>query len=261
MGLGIHTFCEKPPGRGVDDITRIINAENENVKLMFGFNHRYHPGIMKAKAITDSGRMGTIINIRGVYGKSGGVSFRNSWRNDKEISGGGILIDQGIHMLDLFRYLCGDFEYVKCFLSNSFWGFDVEDNAYVILKNKRGQDAFLHSSATMWKHTFYLTITFENGYAVIEGLLSKTGSYGREKITVGKRQFEDEAAAIGNPVEETTYFDRDFSWDLEVKEFVKCIKENRPVQNCTSLDAMQVMQLVEKAYHDGNLMSMEGSNK
>ena len=121
---------------------------------MFGFNHRWHPGILKAKAMVDSGRFGRILNMRGLYGKSGGVQFRHSWRNNKEISGGGILLDQGIHMLDLFRFFGGDFQEIKCSASSAFWQFDVEDNAYVILHNANGIDAVLHSSATFWKHTF-----------------------------------------------------------------------------------------------------------
>lgn len=252
MRRGKHVFCEKPPGRNSDDIKKMIEVEKENTacKLMFGFNHRFHPGIIKAKVIVDSGRMGSIINMRGLYGKSGGVNFNVSWRNDIDISGGGILLDQGIHMLDLFRYFCGDFEFVKSFTNGTFWKLNVEDNAYVILKNKKGQDAFFHSSATMWKHTFRIDITLEKGYIVVEGLLSKTGSYGREKITVGKRQFEDEASAIGNPTEEITYFDRDLSWNLEVEEFVKCIVQDKPVTICSSDDALKVMEIVEKAYKD-----------
>jgi predicted dehydrogenase len=253
MNSGKHVFCEKPPGRNLDDVRNIIRAEKSSgAKLMFGFNHRFHPGIMRAKVVVDSGRLGRIINVRGLYGKSGGVNFRNSWRNDKSISGGGILLDQGIHMLDLFRYFCGDFEEVKCFLSNSFWQFDVEDNAYVILKNRNGQDAFFHSSATMWKHTFKIDITLQNGYMTVEGLLSATGSYGRERITIGKRQFEDESEAVGNPSEEITYFDRDLSWDLEVEEFMNCIARGRPIVNSTSEDALKVMEIIDKAYCNAN---------
>jgi len=200
--------------------------------------------------VVDSGRLGKILNMRGLYGKSGGKNFRNSWRNNNEISGGGILLDQGIHMLDLFRYFCGDFEYVKSFINNSFWKFDVEDNAYVILKNKKGQNAFFHSSATMWNHTFKIDIALEEGYIVVDGLLSKTGSYGREKIVIGKRQFEDEASAVGNPEEEVTYFDRDLSWNLEVEEFIECIDQDRKVAISSSGDALKVMEIIEKAYRD-----------
>ena len=256
---GKHVFCEKPPGRNVTDIHNIRQFEKEGLKLMFGFNHRFHPGIIKAKVIIDSGRFGPILNIRGVYGKSGGVQFRQSWRNNKEISGGGILLDQGIHMLDLFRYLCGDFHEVKCFTSNAFWKLPVEDNAYVLLHNDNGIDAICHSSATLWKHTFRIDITLEGGYMVVEGLLSKTGSYGREQLRVARRQFEDEAEAIGNPSEEVTYFDKDLSWDLEVAEFIKCIGERKAVTVSSSEDALKVMEIIEKAYVNASLMQTQES--
>jgi len=256
MRLRKHVFCEKPPGRNVHDIGRIADAENQNAKLMFGFNHRFHPGIIKAKVIVDSGRLGKIISLRGIYGKSGGMNYNKSWRNNKAVSGGGILIDQGIHMLDLFRYFCGDFQHVKCFATNAYWNFDLEDNAMVILSNDKGQNAMLHSSATQWKHTFHITLILENGYLIVEGLLSKTGSYGREKLTVARKQFEDEAEAVGNPSEEITYFDRDLSWDLEVDEFVKCIVEDRPVRISNSEDALRVMEIIAKAYEDSGAQGL-----
>ena len=106
---GKHVFCEKPPGRTVADIDMMRQAEKRNpgAKLMFGFNHRYHPGVMRAKAIIDTGRFGDILTIRGLYGKSGGKNFTKSWRNNPKVSGGGILLDQGIHMLDLFHFSLG----------------------------------------------------------------------------------------------------------------------------------------------------------
>ncbi len=258
MRAGMHVFCEKPPGRHVGDVEDIRREEKNGVKLMFGFNHRYHPGVVKAKIIVDSGRFGKILNLRGLYGKSGGVQFPRSWRNDKAVSGGGILLDQGIHMLDLFRYFAGDFHDVKCFTSNAFWNLEVEDNACVILRGDHDISASLHSSATFWKHTFRLDITLEGGYLTVEGLLSKTGSYGREQLVVAKRQFEDEASAVGNPSEEITYFDKDASWETEVAEFVRCVREDRPVAMSSSLDALKVMQIVEKAYVDAGLIVKEG---
>ena len=247
-----HVFCEKPPGRYLSDIERMIDAErnNKGAKLMFGFNHRYHPGIMKAKAFVDSGRMGPVIALRGLYGKSGGKDFSKSWRNDLEVSGGGILLDQGIHMLDLFNLFIGDFTSVKSFLSNCQWNFDVEDNAVVILKNKDDQLAMLHSSATFWKHMFQLNIILERGYLKLEGLLSKTGSYGRETLVIGRRQFEDETEAVGNPSEETIYFDKDLSWELEVGKFVEFIINDEPVSESNSEDAFNAMDLVQRCYQD-----------
>jgi len=255
LSRGMHVFCEKPPGRTVDDIKVMRDAEvaNPSSKLMFGFNHRYHPGIVKGRVFVESGRLGRVLGLRGVYGKSGGVDFRSSWRNDLDISGGGILLDQGIHMLDLFRYFCGDFQHVKAFVSDQYWETGLEDNAWVALQNDVGQGAVLHSSATLWKHTFRLDIICEEGYLVIDGLLSKSGSYGREKLVVGRRQFEDEAEAVGNPSEEVTYFDKDASWDLEVSEWRRCIVEDAPVSVSNSHDALRVMEIIEAAYSDARM--------
>lgn len=249
---GKHCFSEKPPGRSVDDILAMRNAEEKNpdCRLMFGFNHRFHPGILKAKKIIASERLGRVLWLRGIYGKSGGKSFPNSWRNRREISGGGILLDQGIHMLDLFNYFCGNFEDVKAFASNAYWGFEIEDNGFVIMKNGLGQNAMLHSSATFWKHQFQIDIGLDKGYLTVSGLLSKSGSYGRETLIVGQKQFEDTADAVGNPSEEITYFDKDLSWDLEVEAFADSILNKTPVQSSSSLDALKVMKIVEKAYLD-----------
>ena len=259
LSRGKHVFCEKPPGKTLADIQLMQNAEKNNpgTKLMFGFNHRFHPGVIKAKAIADSGRMGKVIALRGLYGKSGGKNFSKSWRNDLEISGGGILLDQGIHMLDLFNYFLGGFTSVKSFMSNCQWNFDVEDNAVVILKNETDQLAMLHSSATFWKHMFQLNIILEHGYLKLEGLLSKTGSYGRETLVIGRRQFEDETEAVGNPSEETIYFDKDLSWELEVGKFVDFILNDQQVSECNSDDAYNAMELVHRCYQDSGFSTYQ----
>ncbi len=247
---GKHVFCEKPPGRTLADIVRIRTAETAATgqKLIFGFNHRHHPGITDAKAIVDSGSLGGVLTLRGVYGKSGGDGYDRSWRNDPAVGGGGILLDQGIHMLDLFRFFCGEFDEVMGMVVTSHWDVPVEDNAVVLLRNRRGQMAQLHSTATAWKHIFRLEIGLERGYLAINGLLSKTGSYGRETLLIGRRPQRGEAAAVGNPREELSYYDRDPSWDLEVNHFVECICEDRPVSMGTSLDALRVMEIVDRVY-------------
>ena len=253
LGQGCHVFCEKPPGRNVGDIERIIAAERKSGgrKVMFGFNHRHHPAIQEAKSIVQAGRLGKILWMRGVYGKSGGFGreFENSWRNDPEISGGGILLDQGIHMLDLFRFFCGDFDEVHGMMGTRHWNIPVEDNAFVMLRGSGGQMAQLHSSATLWKHTFEMEIGLEQGYLIVHGLLSKTGSYGRETLVIGRRPHSSDSAAIpGVPREESVYFDKDMSWVLQMQEMVRCIEEDRPVGDSSTQDALCVMQLIESIY-------------
>lgn len=250
MNKGRHAFCEKPPGRNYSDIQKIRDAEinNPKTKLIFGFNHRHHPGITDAKAIIDSGSLGSVLTLRGVYGKGGGYDYHTSWRNDINVSGGGILLDQGIHMLDLFRYFVGDFVEIKGMRGITAFDIEVEDNAVVILRTAKGQMAQLHSSATSWKHTFRLELGCEKGYAVISGLLSKTGSYGRETLVIGRRPSQNERMAVGNPREETIYYDHDPSWDIEIAHFADCIIHDRPITKGTSTDALKVMQIIDEVY-------------
>jgi len=245
-----HVFCEKPPGRDWADFSRITEAAAAvpDHTLVFGFNHRFHPAIRAAKAMLGDGGLGDVLFVKGTYGKSGGTRYRESWRNQREISGGGILLDQGIHALDLFDFFLGPLSLTNALLADSFWGCGVEDNAFVLLRSASGVPAFLHSSATLWKHTFRIEIGARDGYLLATGLLSQTGSYGREQLVIGRRQFEDEATALGNPREEIIYFDRDDSWTLEVNEFLSAIKEKRPATHGTLAEAGRVMALIRDAY-------------
>ncbi|MBU0497849.1 MAG: Gfo/Idh/MocA family oxidoreductase [Candidatus Thermoplasmatota archaeon] len=246
-----HVFCEKPPGRTLEDVYRIakVKEKHKNLILKFGFNHRYHDNIIEAKSIIDSGRYGNILWIRGIYGKSGGSDFKDIWRSKREIAGGGILLDQGIHMIDLFRLFCGDFQEVKSIVTNNPWKLDVENDAFALLRNNQGQIALLHSSSTQWKHTFSLEISLEKGYINLYGILSSTRSYGQgERLVTAKRQFENETPSVGNPPESVTYYNDDKSWELEINEFATCIIENKVVQVGTLQDAIMAMELVDKIY-------------
>ena len=250
---GMHVFCEKPPGRCVGDVQRMVAAEKANpkLKLKFGFNHRYHHSVMEARRMVDSGQFGKVLWLRGVYGKCGGIQFENEWRNDRNIAGGGILLDQGIHMLDLCRCFCGDFTDIKSLVTTSYWKTPLEDNAFVIMSNEAGQVAQVHSSATQWKHRFGLEICLEDGYINLQGILSSSRSYGDETLTFARKQFEDTSLAFGRPREETIYFDTDESWALEIDDFVDAVRTDRPVTSGNSEDSLRVMQLIEEIYGRG----------
>ena len=161
----LHVFCEKPPGKNVDDIRNVIEVEKKfpELKLKYGFNHRYHDSVKEALRIIQSRELGDVVNLRGVYGKSRIIPFSGGWRSKRELAGGGILLDQGIHMVDLMRLFCGEFEEIKSFISNDFWGHDVEDNAFAIMKDKKGRIAMLNSSAPQWQHKFNVEISLSNG--------------------------------------------------------------------------------------------------
>jgi predicted dehydrogenase len=162
-------------------------------------------------------------------------------------------------MLDLFHFFVGPLTVVDAVLVDSFWGCGVEDNAFVLLRSVQGVPAFLHSSATLWKHTFRIEIGCREGYLVVSGFLSQSASYGREQLVIGKRQFEDEALALGNPREEIIYFDRDESWESEINEFIAAVKEGRPPRHGTIEDAERVMRIIRDAYALAEHRTREGS--
>ena len=250
LDAGKHVFCEKPPGRSVKDIQNIIEAEkrNPNVKLQFGFNHRFHYGVLDAKNIIDSGVLGKILWARGVYGKMGGDGFADMWRSEPEEAGGGILLDQGIHMLDLFRHFMGDFEDIQSIVQTMHWDIPLEDNAFALLKTKENQVAMLHSSATQWRHKFSLEMCFEEGYLNLTGILSSTRSYGDETLVYARKDMKGITGKPGNPQENKIYFDDDHSWALEVASFCKAVINDEPVKWGNSEDALRAMQLVFDIY-------------
>ncbi|MDB5047908.1 MAG: putative dehydrogenase [Fibrobacteres bacterium] len=243
---GMHVFCEKPPGRDIKDIEAVIREERKHpgLKLKYGFNHRYHLSVKDSRALVKSGELGGIINVMGVYGKSHIIPFDKGWRAERRLAGGGILLDQGIHMVDLMRLFCGDFEEVTSFISNEVWKHDVEDNAYAMMKNRRGQVAMLHSSATKWQHRFSLDLTLERGYIRLSGILSGSKSYGEETMTIGRRPQTD----TGNPREELVRYLQDPSWNEEIEEFADCILGDKPVVEGSSLDALKTMWHIYRIY-------------
>jgi predicted dehydrogenase len=246
---GLHVFCEKPPGRNVEDVVRVINEEHQHpsLKLMYGFNHRYHESVRDALKILGSGELGSVINMRGVYGKAKLITFNQPvWRTKRDIAGGGVLLDQGIHMVDLMLLFAGDFTEVHSFISNSHWGHDVEDNAYAMMRTSDGVVGMLNSSATQWRHRFHLDINLEQGSLILGGILSGTKSYGAETLTVVRADPDNDH---GDPMEQITRYNRDPSWNEEITVFADCILNDKPVQSGSSKDALRVMRLIYKIYY------------
>ena len=246
---GLHVFCEKPPARTHAELLEVEKQSLKfpELKLMYGFNHRFHLSVEEAKLLIDSNSLGRLINMKGVYGKSQMISFNQTdWRTNREASGGGILLDQGIHMLDLMRYLSGEnFTEVFSIIDNAFWNFDVEDNAYVLMKSPKGLVSQLHSSATQWRHVFNLEITLERGSLILGGLLTGSKSYGDETLTIIT---SDPSKDNGMPKESTSKYNEDVSWDNEIKYFANSLASNTSIERGSIKDALETMKLIEIIY-------------
>lgn len=238
---GKHVLCEKPLGRNPEESCQIVEAARANkVKLKTGFNHRHHGAIWKARELFDQGAIGEIYFIRCRYGHGGRPGYDKEWRANPEISGGGELLDQGIHALDLFRWFLGDFDEAVGFAATSFWNTPVEDNAFALLRTAEARVASLHASWTQWKNLFSFEIFGRDGYLIVEGL---GGSYGLERLIWGKRLPQS-----APPEEKRFEFPGpDVSWDEEWREFVTAIREDRePLGN--GYDGWQALRLAYAIY-------------
>jgi len=248
LKAGKHVFCEKPPAFTAKDVEEIQVVEKEvNKVLMYGFNHRHHDSIKQMKKLIDEKEFGKVLWMRGRYGKSVNEKYYDNWRAKRKYAGGGILIDQGIHMIDLFLHLGGDFDNVHASVTNLYWKLNVEDNVFATLENtKTGLSASLHSTMTQWRHLFSLEVFLEKGYLILNGLKTSSNSYGDEILTIAKNR-STAPAATWEEETDTTYH-TDESWNSEAVEFFSAIKSKRTVNIGNSLDALKLMKIVDKIY-------------
>ena len=203
------------------------------------------------KEIIENKELGKILWMRGRYGKEVDENYLKDWRaNPDDKSGGGIMLDQGIHLLDLFIYLGGEFDEIKSFVSNLYWKISgIEDNVFAIFRNsKTGLCASLHSTMTQWRYLFHLNFFLEKGSLILNGLKTSSGAYGDEVFTI-RENSEPFIAGMSN--EEKKYeFNEDFSWESEITHFIKSInKQKEPlIGNCN--DALILMKTLEKIYKE-----------
>jgi predicted dehydrogenase len=247
-------LVEKPVGISTQEITNLENvAARKGVLVRAAYNHRYHPACLKAIELWRSGALGHLMFIRGRYGQGGRVGYEKEWRADPKLSGGGELIDQGVHLIDLAGIFLGDFTSVDGHTATYFWEMGVEDNAFISLRNQQGNTAWLQASCTEWKNLFSLELYFRDAKLHWEGL---GGSYGIERLYYYKM-----LPQMGPP--ETTIFEfprGDESWKLELNEFFEDIQLGRtPVPGLK--EAKAVMQVVEDVYEKRKAGKRESGNE
>ena len=238
---GKHVLVEKPAARNAQELEPVLLAAKEiGVKVRVGFNHRYHRALLRAKALVDAGELGELMFIRGRYGHGARIGYEKEWRSKLELSGGGELIDQGPHLIDLSRWFLGEFDEIDGFSHTFYWDMPVDDNAFLILKTKEKKTAFLQVSCTEWKNLFSLEIYGKKGKIDVSGL---GGSYGIERLAFYKMLPE-----MGPP--ETTIWEFpmvDDSWATEMNEFYDDILQNREPAAGLS-DALATLKIVDYIY-------------
>ncbi len=237
---GKHVLVEKPGARHAKDMQKIIDAyRKKKVVVAFGYNHRYHPAILKAKALIDSRKFGDVLFMRAKYGHGGRLGYEKEWRFDKDISGGGELLDQGSHLVDLVNYFAGELEYDAGRVDTLFWNTKLEDTAFIIL---RGNKTLANLSATCveWKNLFCFEIMLKTAKIQIDGL---GRSYGAERLTLYTM-----SAKMGPPkIQEYSFPPEDMSWERENLDFLRRIQKSDTTDKSIR-EAQYVLAIINKAY-------------
>lgn len=238
---GRHVLVEKPGAREATEARRIAEAaRRKGVVVKVGFNHRFHPAVLRAKALVDQGAVGPLLFLRGRYGHGGRPGYEKEWRFVREISGGGELIDQGSHLIDLSRWFLGDLALAFGAVPTYFWPSAVDDNCFLALTDAAGRIAWLHASWTEWKNQFSFEIMGRMGKLAIEGL---GGSYGVERLTHHRM-----LPQMGPP--ETTIWEFPFpdrSFADEFYQFVEAVA-GRPSASADFEDAVAALEIVNAVY-------------
>ncbi|MBF0288342.1 MAG: Gfo/Idh/MocA family oxidoreductase [SAR324 cluster bacterium] len=247
VNAGKHVLLEKPGAMNPSELEPVkAAAKQNNVFVHVGFNHRFHPAMQKARELIDQGILGPLYYIRGRYGHGGRVGYETEWRAHPQVSGGGELLDQGAHLIDLSQWYFGEaFTDIHGWCATYFWDMPVEDNAFLTLRTASGKIAQLQATWTEWKNMFSLEITGRDAKLHIEGL---GGSYGTERLAYYQMKPE-----MGPP--DTTIFEypgTDLSWDLEFKRFLAEIEQSHPSE--PGLQSTQnVLSAIETIYQQNNV--------
>lgn len=247
LSAGKHVLCEKPLARSTAEAKPMIAvAASRNTVLKTGFNYRHMAHVRKAKELIAAGALGSLYFLRCRYGHGGRLGYEKDWCTSKELSGGGVLLEQGIHIVDLVRYLLGEPSEVIADVQRFFWGFpDVEDNCFLLMKTHDSQVAQIHVSWTQWVNVFELEIFGRDGYLSLTG---RDRHYGPQRLIWGKRQ-----PTHARPEEEVFDFaPPDDSWAREWEEFVSAIRESRtPIGSAD--DGLRALRIIEAAYQSSRL--------
>jgi predicted dehydrogenase len=239
--LGCHVLVEKPGGRSIEEVVELARVARDHDRVVrVGFNHRFHPAIVAAHAALVDGRYGAPFLVRARYGHGGRTGYEQEWRADRVRSGGGELLDQGAHLIDLTRLFLGPLSLRYAALPTSYWPMDVEDNAFLHLRSAGGADAWLHASWTEWKNLFSFEISCRRAKLEISGL---GGSYGPEQFITYEL-----GEQLGPPKISTVQWPPDDqSWRFELLDVLSAL-DGGPSFGATIEDCLATLAIVSEAY-------------
>ena len=245
LEAGKNVFCEKPAAISSENLREIDEGLLQSKVLSYGFNHRVHPSVIKMKEVIDAKSFGNILWMRGRYGKEVDESYSSTWRCNKDLNGGGILIDQGIHMVDLMSHLSGGFDGAQAVLSSNYLNVvGVEDNGFITLySTSRKISASIHTTLTQWRYLFSLEVFLEKGSIVLNGIRTKSGNYGDEILTIKPNSLNEKKISF---IEER--FTENISWQKEIDAFLSACDTGTNYPYAGFGDAQRTTALIDLIY-------------
>ena len=163
---GIHIFMEKPAGLNTQDVQQLLEIQrNGKIKLGICLQHRYDKTTICARHLITSGRFGALRGMRAMvaWDRTEGYYSRDPWRRTIRQSGGGVMLSQAIHTLDLMLYLGGEVEWVKGLAGNLLLeNIEVEDTATGCIHFCSGINGVFYSTVTHCRNdSVELELVFE----------------------------------------------------------------------------------------------------
>jgi len=238
LNAGKHVFCEKPFVRNVAEAQEIYDvSKNSKGILQLASNHRFFESVMYARKLVDEGVIGKVLSFNGRIGHNG-ERLKDSWFWKKEISGGGTLLDNGCHLLDLSRLFVGNFISGKGLTSNVYWkNIEVEDTASGIFKTEDGRTATIFCSWRLFSGYFFFEINGSEGYINVDG---RFDTHGGDKIFWSSKGEKKILSKDFSHIKPNSYL-------LEIDNFISNIKNNKEISP-SAYDGLEIMKMIEFIY-------------
>lgn len=251
LDAGADVLVEKPLAMSAAAAEMLVAAAGRGGRILAtGFTLRHHPAVRWMAELFGAGAVGRPLHLRAVYGHGGRAGYEFEWRARRE-QGGGELLDQGVHAMDLVRWLLGEITEVQAVLTQAFWPVDVEDNAFLLLRTRSGPVASLHVSWTEWRNRFSLELVGEEGLLAAEGL---GGSYGPESVRLLERPPAGTVRGFGPPVERRFVFpaEADDPWRAEWEAFRRAVESRSgpEADGQAGLGALRVVEAARRAHRE-----------
>lgn len=230
LSRGVHVLCEKPLCVRRESAVRMIEAARENGALLtMASKFRFVEDVARARQLVLSGTVGEVVLVENAF--TSHVDMRGRWNSDPSVSGGGVLIDNGTHSLDLMRHFLGPLAFVQVAEGRRSQGLGVEETVRVCVRNGEGVVGSIDLSWSIDKE--------------LPWFLQIYGSVGT--VSVGWKESKYRLAGGGEWVTFGAGYDKVRAFRGQLDNFARVIRGEEALV-VTPEDALASVECVEAAY-------------